>query len=261
MLTIERTALHHELHAKRLDLQQQDLDRVTNFLESLGTQAALLAGFAFSGIAQLPEGTKPFLVYVFYLSACMTLGSHIYVVCVGQLTAILGPLLALKGPTGSLRRAIDLMKDERHRIFYFFGVGLIGFYLMTVALTWILVKDAWLAAICTAMATILFVTIAARCRRIVARFGFVEPELPTIVLDREFGGGGSGGATRRGHPWFCRGRRRRRRRLRPRCHRARPAPAPALRRVRAVRTRSSGQRQRRVRQDARAPLLRQRGRD
>ena len=123
----------------------------------------------------------------------LTLGAHLYVVCVGQLTAILGPLLALKGPTGSLRRAIDLMKDERHRIFYFFGVGLIGFYLMTVALTWILVKDAWLAAICTAMATILFVTIAARCRRIVARFGFVEPELPTIVLDREFGGGGSGG--------------------------------------------------------------------
>ena len=114
MLTIERTALHHELHAKRLDLQQQDLDRVTNFLESLGTQAALLAGFAFSVFgAALPGGEdEPHSAWktAFYLSAMLTLGAHLYVVCVGQLTAILGPLLALKGPTGSLRRAIDLMK-------------------------------------------------------------------------------------------------------------------------------------------------------
>ena len=189
------TALHHELHAKRLDLQQQDLDRVTNFLESLGTQAALLAGFAFSVFgAALPEdGLHAGWKAAFYLSAMLTLGAHLYVVCVGQLTAILGPLLALKGPTGSLRRAIDLMKDERHRIFYFFGVGLVGFYFMTIALAWILIKDAWLAAVCTAMATVAFVTIGLRCRRIVRRFGFVEPDLPTIVLDREFGGGSGGG--------------------------------------------------------------------
>lgn len=197
MLTAERTALHHELHVKRVDLQQQDLDRVTNFLESLGTQAALLAGFAFSVFgASLPTGDDaPHQAWktAVYLSAMLTIGAHLYVVCVGQLTAILGPLLALKGPAGSLKRAIDSMKDERHRIFYFFGAGLAGFYLMTVALAWSLIREDWLAALCTALATVLMATIAARCKRIVARFAFVEPELPTIVLNREFDGGGDGG--------------------------------------------------------------------
>ena len=198
MLAVERTALHHQLHAQRLNLQQQDLDRVTTFLESLGTQAALLAGFAFSVFAGLPDTVHEAWQGFFYLSAMLTLGAHLYVVCIGQLTSILGPLLALKGPEGSLERAIEQMKHERGRLFYFFTLGLVGFFMMTVSLVWIHIATTWLAVCCTVLGTLFFALIGHRVQRIVARFKFVEPELPEIVLeDREFeprkAGGSSGG--------------------------------------------------------------------
>ena len=114
-LSAARTALAAGLDSQRLILHNQHLNRLTSFQDGLATQAAVLAGFAFSGIAQLPEGTKPGLVSLFYLAACLTLGSHIYVVCVGQLTSILGPMLALKGPKGSLGVALTQMDAERKR--------------------------------------------------------------------------------------------------------------------------------------------------
>ena len=53
MQDARRTALAADLHAKRLDLQMLDMDRVTRYLESLTTQAALLAGFAFTVLASV----------------------------------------------------------------------------------------------------------------------------------------------------------------------------------------------------------------
>ena len=181
-LSAARTALAAGLDSQRLILHNQHLNRLTSFQDGLATQAAVLAGFAFSGIAQLPEGTKPFLVYVFYLSACMTLGSHIYVVCVGQLTSILGPMLALKGPKGSLDVALTQMDAERKRTFKLFVLGLIGLFYMLLAGVWIFIEGREaLSVTCTAVIVLFGVQIYRRCAHAIAVFYYEEQYLPKIV--------------------------------------------------------------------------------
>ena len=43
---------------------------------------------------------------LFYISGVITTGAFTYVIAIGQLATILGPLLALKGPDGSMERAL-----------------------------------------------------------------------------------------------------------------------------------------------------------
>ena len=182
MLSAERTALAAGLDAQRLDLRNQHLNRLTSFQDGLATQAAVLAGFAFSGIAQLPEGTKPGLVSMFYLAACLTLGSHIYVVCVGQLTSILGPMLALKGPKGSLDVALTQMDEERKRTFKLFVLGLLGLFTMLLAAVWIFIPDnAALSIACTVVIGVFGVLIYRRCAHAIDVFSYEEQFLPTIL--------------------------------------------------------------------------------
>eukprot|EP00808_Paulinella_micropora_P016792 g11767.t1 len=181
MQDARRIALAADLHAKRLDLQMMDMDRVTRYLESLTTQAALLAGFAFTVVSAPPEDKNKAWTAIFFLSACVTLGSHIYVVCVGQLSAILGPLLALKGPQGSLERALLNMKNERNRLFWLFILGLAGFYLMIVSLLWIWASDLWLQITSTILISFFFAFMGSRVYYLLEEYRFVEPNLPKLV--------------------------------------------------------------------------------
>ena len=91
MLSAERVALNSDLQARRLDIRDKDLSQLTVFIDGLSTQAALLAGFAFSGLQALPPETNGFWKHVLFLSTSLTLGADIYVVCVGQLVTILAP--------------------------------------------------------------------------------------------------------------------------------------------------------------------------
>ena len=182
MLSAERTALAAGLDAQRLDLRNQHLNRLTSFQDGLATQAAVLAGFAFSGINSLPKGTKPFLIAMFYLAACLTLGSHIYVVCVGQLTSILGPMLALKGPKGSLDVALTAMDAERKRTFKLFVVGLLGLFVMLLAAVWIFIPDnIALSVSCSLLVAVFGIIIYRACRKAIAIFHYEEQYLPKIV--------------------------------------------------------------------------------
>eukprot|EP00457_Paulinella_chromatophora_P010091 gb/GEZN01010180.1/.p1 GENE.gb/GEZN01010180.1/~~gb/GEZN01010180.1/.p1 ORF type:complete len:237 (+),score=38.90 gb/GEZN01010180.1/:206-916(+) len=181
MQDARRTALAADLQLRRLDLQVLDMDRVTRYLESLTTQAALLAGFAFTVVSAPPEEKNKAWTAIFFLSACVTLGSHMYVVCVGQLSAILGPLLALKGPQGSLEKALNNMKYERNRLFWLFFLGVGGFYLMIVSLIWIWANDLWLQFAATILISCFFGFMAYRVHGLLEEYKFEEPDLPKLV--------------------------------------------------------------------------------
>ena len=103
-------------------------------------------------------------------------------VCVGQLSAILGPLLALKGPQGSLGKALDNMKEERTRLFWLFILGMGGFYSMIVSLLWIWVEEyLWLEIVATLLISCFFGLMAQRVRHMMAEYSFTEVKLETLV--------------------------------------------------------------------------------
>eukprot|EP00948_MAST-09A_sp_MAST-9A-sp1_P003720 g3720.t1 len=183
MLQAERAALDADLHARRLDIKEKDLNMLTVFLDGLATQSALLAGFAFGGLGQIDKTTDPGLEGFLYLSTIFSLIFNFYVLCVGQLTTILGPTLALNGPHGSLERAVVEMRKERWIIFASFILGLISFYFMVIALCFIHMKIP-IAITCAVLATIAALIIAYRCVLKFNSFHFVEPLLHKFVETR-----------------------------------------------------------------------------
>ena len=204
MLSAERIALNSDLQARRLDIREKDLIQLTTFIDGLSTQAALLAGFAFSGLQSLPPETNAVWKTILFVSTAVTLGADIYVVCVGQLTTILAPTLALNGPKGSMERAVCGMRAERGYVFQvgvawgfaiapcsplcstllcplsltnprpdcawqMFLLGLVGFFFEVVALLAIYL-DVALAATCIVIVCLFFVATVIVSTRVVKNF-------------------------------------------------------------------------------------------
>ena len=134
MIVAERSALRTRLAQQGLAIHEKELDWMENSLEAVGTQAALLAGFAFEGITIPDEdlgnaGSVNALVF----NVCCAIAFAAEVFCVVNTTLLIvwGPGLALRGPEGSMKRAVDGMLQERLVIYISFGLGLAA--LMVVA--------------------------------------------------------------------------------------------------------------------------------
>ena len=97
MLAAEKTSLSAELHARRLDIKEKDMNNLTVFLDGISTQSALLAGFAFAGLGGVDDRHIVWKAMLHIFTA-VALGAHLYVLCVGQLTTIFGPTWALTDP-------------------------------------------------------------------------------------------------------------------------------------------------------------------
>ena len=141
MLRSERLALESSVKARQLQIKEKDLNNLTNFLSSLSTQSALLAGFSFVSFSELPDGTSYFAAFLLYTATSVSLGSNLFVVCSGMLASILAPTLALNGSDGAMDVAVTGLRRERSLVFKMFVIGLAAFFIMLDILifiyTWI----------------------------------------------------------------------------------------------------------------------------
>ena len=104
---------------------------------TVGTQAALLAGFAFTGVIEAPwdhleEMGVPEPVVT--LCVCSTLFGMLFQVLAivkSVQISILGPGLALRGSEGSMTRALSVMRHEQRRLHWQFYIGLAFFFIAT----------------------------------------------------------------------------------------------------------------------------------
>ena len=102
MLVAERDALHASVNHERLNIKERELLNLTTYLNSIGTQAALIAGFVYGTVmTQLPNGVHPALKYAVHVSSSISLGAMVYVICNSELTSIFGSTMALVGPPGA----------------------------------------------------------------------------------------------------------------------------------------------------------------
>jgi len=180
MLAAEKTALSASLHARRLDIKEKDLNNLTVFLDGISTQSALLAGFSFAGLGSVDDSVHVVWKVVLYIFTAVAIGSNMYVLCVGQLTTIFGPTLALNGPTGSIDRAVENMRRERTMVFKMFLLGLIAFYFMVIALSFIHM-DTWIAVVSVVILSCFGLFIGAVSSRVLHSFRFEEPELKKLI--------------------------------------------------------------------------------
>ena len=120
-------------------IEERELNYYTNNALTVGTQAALLAGFAFTGIIEAPwdffqDMNVPYPVRALcVISTLLGMIFEILAIVKSVQISILGPGLALRGSEGSMTRALSVMRHEQRRLHWQFYIGLFFFHLATGA--------------------------------------------------------------------------------------------------------------------------------
>ena len=140
MLFADKRALETNLKVGLLQIREKELNFYTQNCLAVCTQAALLAGFAYSGLTQvsIPEEAN-FWVRLLYLAVTvMAMCFEIIAVLNTTLLAIVGPGLALRGPDGSMHPAVDGMMAEYKHALSCFKLGLVCFHFSAGLFGWIM---------------------------------------------------------------------------------------------------------------------------
>lgn len=138
MLYASKRELHSELARNILHIRQRELSYYTTNVNNIGMQSALLAGFAFTILANhksrdvllelyssqpdsafvvisyeymvseldAQEIAQVVLELMYLTSTISAMGSTLYTLYICLITSILGPGLALRGPEGSMDKAV-----------------------------------------------------------------------------------------------------------------------------------------------------------
>jgi hypothetical protein len=138
MLVADKNALRTNLKVNLLRIRERELNFYTNNCLSISTQAALLAGFAWYGLTEVPftENTNDVVQTTYLVMTTCIMGLEMLTVVNATLCAILGPGLALRGPDGSMHKAVDGMMTHYRFTFACFSLGLLCFQFSALLYSW-----------------------------------------------------------------------------------------------------------------------------
>ena len=137
MLYADKQALETDLKVCLLAIRERELDFYTQNCRSIGTSAALLAGFAYAGLSStsdFSEDTTEFSKGVFLTVTVCAMSLNIASMAAATWCSMLGPGLALRGPDGSMDRAVEGLALEYRVIFLLFAAGLLCFFFSALLL-------------------------------------------------------------------------------------------------------------------------------
>ena len=151
MIAADKNLLQATLTQGVLQIQTSLIDLYTKNLNSIGTLAALVAGFAYTGVAEADySDTYPgdVLVYFYYFFdiVCLSMG----VFCISQATIVTmyGPSLALNGDTSeAVTAAVGHMCDQQTFTFKIGAVSVTSLLISACLLTWAR-RDPGVGAMC-----------------------------------------------------------------------------------------------------------------
>jgi len=138
MLYADKAALRTNLKVNLLRIRERELNFYTNNCLSISTQAALLAGFAWYGLTEVPftDEANDIVQTVYLVVTTCIMGLEMLTVVNATLCAILGPGLALRGPDGSMHKAVDGMMTHYRFTFACFSLGLLCFQFSALLYSW-----------------------------------------------------------------------------------------------------------------------------
>ena len=133
--------IHGQDSQQVLEVQYAEITHFKDNFTLMATVSALLAGFVFMVFGleaeQIGEYSKLHATSVAYMVAATgSLCANVLVVCLSTLASMLGPGLALRGPEGSVARALEGMRDEHDRVVRLFLFGVYSFFCTVVCLAW-----------------------------------------------------------------------------------------------------------------------------
>lgn len=182
MLAADKLLLTTTIKKNATELKGKELALHKGNFEAVGTQAAVLSGFAVVMVVEfhMPEEVHPVLQSIFYICATVTLVANLRCVSMTTCITVLGTGLALRGPDGSMVRAVEGMYKQRGMVFRSFAVGILSCCLSVIAVAWI--KMAIVpASICTGVLVWAIVGFAKLTQSFLTFFKFDDDE--TVSLD------------------------------------------------------------------------------
>ena len=163
MLLADKHNLQQELKLNLLHIEEKELNYYTQNCYTVGTQAALLAGFAFAGLVEVDDTLSDesrlsahlAMQMGWSVSCVVALCLEIMALVKAMQLSIMGPGLALRGPEGSMTRAVLVMRSEYRGMQRLFYSGLVVFHVTASLYVWMHFKwEAGLlvtAVICLAL--------------------------------------------------------------------------------------------------------------
>jgi len=171
MLLADKHDLQQRLKLQILQIEEKELQHYTTNANSLGTQAALLAGFAFTTLIEAPwsdmlDDSPKWLVLMAVCCDVVAMIFQVMATLKSVQLSILGPKLALRGPDGSMKRAVLAMRRQEIIMHWYFYAGLCVFHpaatftvwamfpweiacaasiALAIGLVWMLIDSIWLS--------------------------------------------------------------------------------------------------------------------
>jgi hypothetical protein len=171
MLAADRLLLETNLKQSAIKLREKELNLYCENFSSVGTQAAVMAGFTTTCFIEvsIPDTTHFIVKGVLHLFAVLSICFNLTCVSLSTITSVWGSTMALRGKDGSMDEAVNGMNSERNTIFKSFFFGLFFNLLTVIAACWILM-DSFMAVVATAVVIYSMGMIHYHATRIQTRF-------------------------------------------------------------------------------------------
>ena len=125
MLLADRRELQTSIRQQMLRLQQEELQVFLDNLTVLGTQAAFLASLGWTSVSQQYATENDVIKASVYVSGSIATGLHLLCAFICAVTLIHGPAMAVRGPDGSIEKALTGMYQETRLCKRLFGAGVV----------------------------------------------------------------------------------------------------------------------------------------
>eukprot|EP00756_Hemistasia_phaeocysticola_P046434 Hpha_TRINITY_DN20215_c0_g1::TRINITY_DN20215_c0_g1_i1::g.168259::m.168259 len=177
MLAADKLLLESTVKQSAISLKEKEFSLHHGNFNTVGTQAAVLAGFTVTALIEIhiTPDTHRLLQAAYFAATIGSLGANILCLASTTFLSVWGTSLGVRGPDGSMARAVSGMYELRRSVFACFGAGLVFLLISAVLCSWIMMHTE-AAAMCTIMLSLVLVHIVRSGRRIFKLFYFDERE-------------------------------------------------------------------------------------
>jgi len=173
MLFADKQALESELKVSLLEIRERELNLYVQCFRSIGTMAGVFAGFALQGACLssyfFPPDASEGMRMLYLVSTTVAMDLNVAALFAATSCAAMGPGLALRGPDGSMERAVEGLALEYRVTFLTFCLGVLALYASAAVYIVIMMNWATLLILQLILLVALRYTLVA-CKRIYKKF-------------------------------------------------------------------------------------------
>jgi len=185
MLASDINALNANLLVNALQIRASELDFYKRSLSAVITSSSVLLAAAINtyGTFFVDQTANVVPRSMYYGGSAMAIILELAALVTALFTVIMGPGLALRGPEGSMDRAVFGMEEICWQMVKFFLGGLVFFQVALCSYCWVCPGVDWYIALVMNVSVVLGTLVCARYGEIIyAKFDFVESESSDITL-------------------------------------------------------------------------------